>query len=134
MSWVDEEKSSSSSSESTEIDFLGVLTSPHESPEYSSDSFEEVDEIESVESDDDDSDENTNDRSNNDNRNNSDNRPQQDDANDESTSSDPVRPPPRKQTHPKKRIDRVRKDILRLQNSTNLLIPRLPFQRYATEK
>lgn len=35
----------------------------------------------------------------------------------------------RKTTHPR-RFNQVRREIIRLMNSTNLLIPRLPFQRY----
>lgn len=36
----------------------------------------------------------------------------------------------RKQVKPKKRKDKVTKEIVRLQSTTNLLIPRAPFQRY----
>lgn len=39
------------------------------------------------------------------------------------------RRPTRKQTNPKRRVNRAMAEIHRLQNSTNFLIPRLPFQR-----
>lgn len=40
----------------------------------------------------------------------------------------------RKQINPKKREDRMIQQILRLQQTTNLLIQKLPFQRYVSQK
>lgn len=40
----------------------------------------------------------------------------------------------RKHVKPKRRVSRAMAEIRQLQNSTNLLIPRLPFQRYVRPK
>lgn len=40
---------------------------------------------------------------------------------------------PRKQTQPRKRKDQISKEIVRLQKTTELCIPRLPFQRLVRE-
>lgn len=65
---------------------------------------------------------------------NSDGGGQDDSAGSETRQSSESTPPPRKQPHPKRRRNLVTREIIRLQSTTNLLIPRLPFQRYVGRK
>lgn len=56
-----------------------------------------------------------------------------DEQSEDSTSGETSIIPRRKQTTPKRRKDNALKEIMKLQNSTNFLIPRLPFQRYVRQ-
>lgn len=128
-------ESSSSSSSSSLLDFLGRPPSnlPSEESSYHT-TDEESGEVQEVTGEEDDSGENNDDAdepNENDDSSTAENRKSGESAaSGDKSSESSGRHSTRKQVRPIKRKNNLQKEIKKLQNSTNLLIPRLPFQRY----